>query len=58
VDPVRASHGLDDVVLSACATVGFTPRPAMRTGQAEAAVRLAASGLRVAMVPSTWCPTS
>jgi DNA-binding transcriptional LysR family regulator len=45
-------HGLDDVVLFACAQAGFTPRPAMRTGQAEAAVRLAASGLGVAMVPT------
>jgi DNA-binding transcriptional LysR family regulator len=44
-------QGLDDVVLFACAQAGFTPRAAMRTGQAEAAVRLAASGLGVAMVP-------
>jgi len=47
----QPGHGLDDVVLFACAQAGFTPRPAMRTGQAEAAVRLAASGLGVAMVP-------
>jgi len=49
-------HGLDDVVLFACAQAGFTPRAAMRTGQAEAAVRLAASGLGVAMVPINVVP--
>ena len=49
-------HGLDDVVLFACAQAGFSPRAAMRTGQAEAAVRLAASGLGVAMVPVNVVP--
>ncbi len=49
-------HGLNDVVLFACAQAGFTPRAAMRTGQAEAAVRLAASGLGVAMVPMNVVP--
>lgn len=49
-------QGLDDVVLFACHQAGFTPRAAMRTGQAEAAVRLAASGLGVAMVPSNVVP--
>jgi DNA-binding transcriptional LysR family regulator len=49
-------HGLDDVVLFACAQAGFTPRAAMRTGQAEAAVRLAVSGLGVAMVPINMVP--
>ena len=49
-------HGLDDVVVFACAKAGFTPRAAMRTGQAEAAVRLAASGLGVAMVPISLVP--
>jgi DNA-binding transcriptional LysR family regulator len=52
----QPGHGLDDVVLFACAQAGFTPRPAMRTGQAEAAVRLAASGLGVAMVPLNMVP--
>ncbi|MBV8430359.1 MAG: LysR family transcriptional regulator [Solirubrobacterales bacterium] len=52
----QPGHGLDDVVLFACAQAGFTPRPAMRTGQAEAAVRLAASGLGVAMVPINVVP--
>jgi DNA-binding transcriptional LysR family regulator len=49
-------HGLDDVVLFACHQAGFTPRAAMRTGQAEAAVRLAASGLGVALVPVNVVP--
>jgi DNA-binding transcriptional LysR family regulator len=49
-------HGLDDVVMFACAQAGFTPRAAMRTSQAEAAVRLAASGLGVALVPINIVP--
>jgi DNA-binding transcriptional LysR family regulator len=49
-------HGLADVVSFACARAGFTPRAAMRTGQAEAAVRLAAAGLGVAMVPINMVP--
>src|SRR5207253_6406358 len=49
-------QGLDDVVLFACAQAGFTPRAGMRTGQAEAAVRLATSGLGVAMVPINVVP--
>ncbi len=49
-------HGLDDVVRFSCAQAGFTPRAAMRTGQAEAAVRLAASGVGVAMVPINIVP--
>ena len=49
-------HGLAEVVSFACAQSGFTPRMAMRTGQAEAAVRLAASGLGVAMVPVNVVP--
>ena len=49
-------HGLNDVVLFSCAQAGFTPRPSLRTGQAEAAVRLAASGLGVALVPVNMVP--
>jgi DNA-binding transcriptional LysR family regulator len=49
-------HGLDDVVMFTCAQAGFTPRAAMRTSQAEAAVRLAASGLGVALVPINIVP--
>ena len=49
-------HGLDDVVQFACAQAGFTPRPSLRTGQAEAAVRLASSGLGVALVPVNMVP--
>jgi DNA-binding transcriptional LysR family regulator len=52
----QPGHGLEDVVMFACAHAGFTPRPATRTGQAEAAVRLAASGLGVALVPSNIVP--
>jgi DNA-binding transcriptional LysR family regulator len=49
-------HGLDDVVRFACAGAGFSPRPSLRTGQAEAAVRLATSGLGVALVPINLVP--
>jgi DNA-binding transcriptional LysR family regulator len=49
-------HGLDDVVHFACAQAKFTPFAAMRTAQAEAAVRLAASGLGVAIVPVNIVP--
>jgi DNA-binding transcriptional LysR family regulator len=48
--------GLNDVVMFSCAHAGFTPRPSLRTGQAEAAVRLAASGLGVALVPVNMVP--
>jgi DNA-binding transcriptional LysR family regulator len=49
-------HGLDDVVSFACARAGFVPRAGMRTGQSEAAVRLAAAGLGVALVPINVVP--
>ncbi|MBV9917800.1 MAG: LysR family transcriptional regulator substrate-binding protein, partial [Solirubrobacterales bacterium] len=49
-------HGLAEVVAFACANAGFTPRPAIRTAQAEAAVRLAAAGVGVAMVPVNMVP--
>jgi DNA-binding transcriptional LysR family regulator len=49
-------HGLAEVVAFACANAGFTPRAAIRTAQAEAAVRLAASGVGVAMVPVNMVP--
>ena len=49
-------HGLDDVVMFACAHAGFIPRAGMRTAQAEAVVRLAASGLGVALVPLDIVP--
>lgn len=51
-----ASHGLRDVVLSICASAGFTPRDAVRTAQVEAAARLAAAGVGVALVPANIVP--
>ncbi len=44
-------HGLLDLVLGICRRADFTPRDAIRTAQADAAVRLAAAGLGVAIVP-------
>jgi DNA-binding transcriptional LysR family regulator len=51
-----ASHGLRDVVLTICASAGFTPRDAVRTAQVEAAARLAAAGVGVAIVPANIVP--
>ena len=51
-----ASHGLRDVVLAICASAGFTPRDAVRTAQVEAAARLAAAGVGVAIVPANIVP--
>ena len=45
------AHGLLDLVRAICAIAGFEPRDAVRTGQVEAVVRLAAAGLGVAIVP-------
>ncbi len=49
-------HGLLDLVLDICARAGFVPHDAIRTGQVEAAVRLAAAGLGVAIVPGNTVP--
>lgn len=49
-------HGLHDLVQSACAEAGFSPRPAVRTRQIDTAVRLAAAGLGPAMVPAVSVP--
>ena len=49
-------HGLLDLVLDIGARAGFVPRDAIRTGQVEAAVRLAAAGLGVAIVPGNTVP--
>lgn len=49
-------HGLSDVIRYACARAGFSPRPAVHTGQVAAAAHLAAAGLGVAMVPSNVVP--
>lgn len=44
-------HGLADVVEEICRQAGFRPRGTVRTSQAEGAVRLAAVGLGIALVP-------
>src|SRR3954447_4229939 len=44
-------HGLAGVVDEVCGHAGFQPRGAVRISQAEGAVRLAAAGLGVALVP-------
>lgn len=49
-------HGLHDLVTEICAHAGFQPHEAVRTSQVDAAVRLAASGLGVAIVPANIVP--
>ena len=44
-------HGLAGIVETLCRGAGFTPRGTVRTSQAEGAVRLAAAGLGIALVP-------
>jgi DNA-binding transcriptional LysR family regulator len=44
-------HGLAGIVEELCRRAGFTPRGTVRTSQAEGAVRLAAAGLGIALVP-------
>jgi DNA-binding transcriptional LysR family regulator len=44
-------HGLAGIVDELCRNAGFTPRGTVRTSQAEGAVRLAAAGLGIALVP-------
>jgi DNA-binding transcriptional LysR family regulator len=44
-------HGLAGIVDEVCRREGFRPQGAVRTSQAEGAVRLAAAGLGVALVP-------
>ena len=50
------SQGLADYVATACALAGFRPRKAVLTSQVQAAVRLAAAGLGVVLVPSANVP--
>lgn len=45
-------HGLADVLDRACATAGFTPRPAVRTEQTATAPVLAAAGLGPTLTPA------
>jgi DNA-binding transcriptional LysR family regulator len=51
-----ATHGLRNVVLGICASAGFAPREAVMTAQVEAAVRLAAAGIGVGIVPANIVP--
>jgi len=44
-------HGLAGIVETLCRDAGFSPRGTVRTSQAEGAVRLAAAGLGIALVP-------
>jgi len=44
-------HGLRRMVLEACGAAGFTPRATVETRTVDAAARLAAAGLGVALVP-------
>lgn len=50
------AHGLSELVNAACARAGFTPRPAVYTQQVEAAARLAAAGVGIALVPDDIVP--
>src|SRR6476646_2600440 len=47
----HADHGLAGIVDEVCRHSGFRPRGAVRTSQAEGALRLAAAGLGVALIP-------
>jgi DNA-binding transcriptional LysR family regulator len=51
------THGLHGVVMTICAGAGFAPRDAVRTAQVEAAARLAAAGVGVAIVPANIVPS-
>ncbi|OHV67044.1 LysR family transcriptional regulator [Pseudofrankia sp. BMG5.36] len=44
-------HGLRTLVLEACGAAGFTPRAAVESRTVDAAARLAAAGVGVALVP-------
>jgi DNA-binding transcriptional LysR family regulator len=46
-----AGHGLRTLVQEACGAAGFTPRVAVECRSVDAAARLAATGLGVALVP-------
>lgn len=50
------SHGLSVFHEAVCAAAGFRPRGSVRTGQVEAAARLAAAGVGPALVPSNVVP--
>ena len=44
-------HGLAGIVEEICLRAGFRPRGTVRTSQAEGAMRLAAVGVGIALVP-------
>jgi DNA-binding transcriptional LysR family regulator len=50
------AHGLSELIATACARAGFVPRGAVQTQQVEAAARLAAAGVGVAIVPDDIVP--
>jgi len=49
-------NGLHDLIVSACASAGFTPRHAVLTSQVETAARLAAAGVGPTLVPQNVIP--
>jgi DNA-binding transcriptional LysR family regulator len=49
-------HGLWALVADACGRAGFAPRRTVETEQVEAAVRLAAAGVGVTLVPTSIVP--
>jgi DNA-binding transcriptional LysR family regulator len=49
-------NGLHDLIVSACASTGFTPRHAVLTSQVETAARLAAAGVGPTLVPENVIP--
>ena len=48
----RPGYELREVVLSACAAAGVTPRIAVEGGEMDAVLRMVEAGLGVAIVPS------
>jgi DNA-binding transcriptional LysR family regulator len=51
-----AAHGLSELIAAACARAGFIPYGTVLTQQVEAAARLAAAGVGVALVPENIVP--
>ena len=49
-------NGMHDLIVSACASAGFTPRHAVLTSQVETAARLAAAGAGPTLVPENVIP--
>jgi DNA-binding transcriptional LysR family regulator len=52
----ESGNGLHDLIISACAAAGFTPRHAVLTSQVETAARLAAAGVGPTLVPENVIP--